>query len=175
MVAMGGFPGSAGTAPAPAETGLTVEQVRVHLDHMGREVITVPDEVAVRLRQKIDAGWTEIPGVADGYSRPFALDSWVGRVTDTILAAYAASPVPDGIDDKPRNRGWSDVEAAQRSRERAGKYHYMGVFIVGESAWDEAGRWWAHDVRDPQHKRLSVHANPTRVTRGGRECVEWGG
>ncbi len=45
--------------------------ITVTVDKMGREVAVIPDADAARLAAAIKHGWTEIPDVADGYSRPF--------------------------------------------------------------------------------------------------------
>lgn len=114
---------------------LTVGDVTVTVDQIGREVLVLPDAVVARLRAEIRDGWREIPDVNDGYSRPFPPGSWVHRTTMTLLAAYTASLIP--VELAGRRRG-----QAQRDRQAAAEYGCLSWSIVARSGWDAARRWW---------------------------------
>lgn len=148
--------------PAVMLPTLTAADVTVTADHMGREIITIPDAVAQILRGYIADGWREFPGVADGESREFPAGSWVYTVTATIVDAYARSEVPATVTGR-------DAERARQSRDHAP--HGCGyAFIVGVSGWDADARWW-RDYAITVH--LHVHASP-HLTDHGR-AYQYGG
>lgn len=118
---------------------VTPEDVTVTRDHMGREVIVIPDALARAMTAEIQRDWTEIPGVADGHSRKFREGHWMYAVTQTILATYAASPLPTDVDSR-------DLADATTARQWAGsEFPFAYAFIVGQSGWDASTRWWADD------------------------------
>ncbi|MER7331705.1 MULTISPECIES: hypothetical protein [unclassified Micromonospora] len=134
---------------------LTAADVTVTTDHMGREVIVIPDVFARLMRDITRDGWREFPGVADGESRKFPAGGWMFRTTATIVAAYAASPIPAGATGH-------DADRYRQSRQYA--EHGCGyAFIVGAAGWDADARWW----RDyPLTKGLHVHASPHLIDKG---------
>lgn len=154
---------------------LAAEDVRVVADRMGREVIVIPDEVAIGLREQIKDGWKEIPDVGHGYSRPFPADSWVAQSTWTIMQAYADSAVPDGISTQARRPGMlSDADGARREREFARTGSQMVVSIVGESGWDDATRWWAGGAY-AEHAHLHLPGTPSLSDRLSGNAIEYSG
>jgi hypothetical protein len=129
---------------------------RVSTDHMGRVVAIVPDEVAERLRASIEDGWTEIRGVADGYSRDFARGTWVYNATMRILDEVAKS----------------GTERAERAAaDERGYREYYG-FIVGESDWSDETRWW---VDYPANAGLHVPGFPATKYGSNGSVVVYGG
>lgn len=156
--------------PTPADVEYTIDpaDVAVYADKMGREVIVIPDDVARALRREINRGWCEIPGVADGYSRKFPEGTWVYAAVQVILAAYAASDIPDVRDDRAHD------QAAAARQWAGGDWPHTYAFIVGESGFDATEAWW----RDYDNTTdLHLHANPSTSRAGatGRRYVTFGG
>lgn len=138
---------------------LAPTDVEVTYDNMGREVIVIPDEIALAMNAEIRHGWREIPDVADGYSRPFSPDHWMFKVTSMIMATYAASPVPELCEQFDERDRESAVGRRHVAAHPAGPQ--MIVFIVGRGDWNADARWW----RDyPANKDLHVQGNPYAVT-----------
>lgn len=134
--------------PPPVPTS---EQITVTWRKTGRDVILLPNEVAARLRVEIQNGWHEWVEHADGVSKPFTADSWVGQVTIAIAAAFAASPVPTELD------GHDRASAAMRRQHAAEHRCARGVSVAGVGDWDADERDW---INHPQHAYLHVHATP---------------
>lgn len=148
--------------PAVLLPTLTAADITVTADHMGREVIVIPDAVAQIMRGYIREGWREFPDVADGESRKFRAGSWMFTTTAAIVAAYAASPVAAGTDGR-------DADRFRQSRDHA--EHGCGyAFVVGVSGWDAGAGWWRdYDIT----RHLHVHASPHLTDNGG--AYQFGG
>lgn len=121
------------TAPTPPT--LTAEQIRFAVDWAHRDVILVPDEIARRMNREIKDGWHEYPGWAYGVSRSLPAATWMYEVTTTLMAAFSASPVPDGLPDPDRKR-------AADLRFVAEKRWHLWPSVVGASDWDSETRSW---------------------------------
>lgn len=114
-----------------ATTTLTVTDVTVTTDGMGRPYAIVPDDVARLLHTASRAG---IDPEARGIyfeTTPHPADSWVATTVRTIFDAVLASPVAD--DDHHAHGLW------QYRKWDGGTFY---GWIVGESAWDADTRWW---------------------------------
>lgn len=132
---------------------LAVKDVEVTWDKLNRDTIVIPDQVAYALRTAINHDWREMGDIGWGVSADFDEHSWVYRTTATILAAYAASPVPPGLSP------W-DHDAAHGARVAAEYGQHMYAAIVGESGWDPRTRWWVN-YRANVH-RFHVPGSPHR-------------
>jgi len=132
-------------SPAGEHATLTVGDVRAYADRLGREVVTVPDVIALRLAEQIRGGWVEFRGLATGQSERFLPGSWVYCATGLLLAGYASSPVPVELTGDARRI--ADLG-------RAGST--LPAMVVGESAYDPGSGWWnnwSHDLHVPGRPR----------------------
>jgi len=124
------MPGTTAAAPP-----LTPADIHLAVDWFGRDVIVVPDEIARRMEREREDGWHEFIGHAAGESRLFPAGTWMYEAITTLMDAYAASPIPDGLNDPDTNRAAGD-------RNVAGKRWHLWPSIVGESDWDDTTQAW---------------------------------
>lgn len=126
--------------------------VRVYADRCGREVVTIPDQLAVPLRQAVLDGWRPM-GHGRGQSRLMARGSWAYQVTDMLLIAYAGTPVPAGL-----TSSWE----AEVQRDGLVGAQRLAAAVVGESGYNPLAGWWS--TVDPfAHLFLRIPATPRRV------------
>jgi hypothetical protein len=111
--------------------------ITVTVDKLGRDIAVIPDTDAARLAAAIKNGWTEIPELADGYSRPFPPGTWVHEVTIDILTMITL------------------CGSTPRVRSEATRGMFYG-FIVGQSGWNPAEAWWA-DFPATTHLRVGAY------------------
>lgn len=114
---------------------LTGDHIAIACDWADRDVIVVPDEVAREMNRQINDGWREFVGDSWGESRPFRVGTWMYLVVNTLMAAFAASEVPDALTGKDRNRAVGERLAA------ADRWH-LWPRIVGASDWNPQTRTW---------------------------------
>jgi len=122
-------------------------------DQMGRTVVVIPDTDVRDLQAEVTRGWTELYGVADGYSREFLPGTWAYDMTRAILAAVAER-----------------AEDERDRREAGGPDPRAIVFVCGTSGWDADARWWADYDRT---KDLHVSGYPSKVR--GKDAYEFTG
>ena len=74
----------------------TTTEIRDRTDRFGRRLLTIDDSTARRLRAWIQANWTEILGVGDGYSSLIAPGHEWYDVVDALhrVAQDGADPNP---------------------------------------------------------------------------------
>src|SRR5689334_24946504 len=77
----------------------------VTADSMGRPVVVIDDSNWELLDRVKSDGWTEIPGMADGYSRPIPADSDAGIVLTSIALAVATSAESSDRDQRIAEHG----------------------------------------------------------------------
>jgi hypothetical protein len=119
----------------PAMNDLTPQQITFAVDWLGREVILVPDPIAKRMELERRNGWQECRGFAWGQSRPFPPDTWMHQVITTLVAAYAAAPIPD-------THAGRDRQDAEADRHWADRWGELRATVVGEGDFDPDTRHW---------------------------------
>lgn len=126
--------------------------VHAYADRCGREVVTIPDQLAVPLRRAVLDGWRST-GHGSGQSRLMARGSWAFQVTDMLLIAYAGTPVPEGL-----TSSWE----AETQRDGLVGAQRLAAAVVGESGYFPLAGWWS--TLDPTaHLFLRIPAAPRRV------------
>lgn len=133
---------------ATAAPALTVEQVTVTTDHMGRAYAVVPDAVARLLRTASLKGIDPEARGISFESAPCPADSWEAATVRVIFEAVLASPVAADDDHACGLRLYRKYDGGE----------FFG-FIVGESGWNPDARWW----RD--------YATTGDVRVGGNACI----
>jgi len=119
----------------PTEATLDSTQITVEVDWLDREVILVPDEVALRIEAERKNGWQEFLGFAWGQSRPFPPGTWMHQVLTTLMAAYAASPISEKLTGRDRESAVGHRALAQVGWE-------LRLRIAGASDWNPETRGW---------------------------------
>lgn len=137
---------------ATVSVGLRCADVRVYADRCGREVVTIPDHVAVPLRAAVLDGWRSM-GHGRGQSRLMARGSWAFGITDMLLIAYAGTLVPEGL-----VSSWE----AETQRDGMVGAQRLSAAVVGDSGYNPLARWWS-TVEPFDHLYLRIPAAPRRV------------
>jgi len=130
---------------------LTADDITVTRDWADRDVIVVPDAVAVEMNRQVNDGWFEYVGDAWGESRPFRVGTWMFQAVHTLMAAFAASAIPDDVTGKDRER-------AVGERLAAGARWHLWPSIVGASDWDPDARTWRDRVAN---RHLHIKGTPS--------------
>ncbi|MGW2496185.1 hypothetical protein ACWCV2_17005 [Streptomyces pseudogriseolus] len=137
---------------------ITVADVTVTTDHMGRAYAVIPDDVARRLTAaSLEGVDPEARGYFPQESIAHPADSWVALTVRVIFEALLASPeVAD------------DVHQWGLSQYRTWDGGTFFGFIVGESGWDMNTRWWRDE---PRNRGLVVHGCATIEPRSRRHLA----
>jgi hypothetical protein len=133
---------------------LTVDEVTVTTDHMGRVYAVVPDEIARPLALASRAGIDPEARGISFESAPQAADSWTATTVRTIFEAVLASPAAA-----------DDVHTCGLGLYRKYDGGTFYGFVVGASGWDMEARWW-RDYRQTDDLRVSGNANIAYRSRG---------
>jgi hypothetical protein len=147
--------------------------VRQTVDTMGRDIIVIPDVVAVRIYAETKKGWREFRGHADGESRKFGKGTWMYDATSLIMIEYAANPPSrDEYDHRDPDDARGDVERSARYRKGTLQHGHMAgcAFIVGESGWNFDAHWW-RDHGTTRH----LHPNGFPYLTDNGTAVQYGG
>jgi hypothetical protein len=83
--------------------------MRKATDKMGRKVTIIPDAMAVALREASHAGWVEIVGMADGYSRDYAPGTVPHTLATELLDYWRADGAATCL--VVGESGWDDAAA----------------------------------------------------------------
>lgn len=103
---------------------LTFDDVHVYANRNGQPVVTVPDAIAQRLFAEIETG-----------SGVFTAHTWGYCASTTLIALYAATPVPDGLAGHWRALADMDRDGLVGGRR-------VQAFIAAASAYDPDARGW---------------------------------
>ena len=137
---------------------LTVADVTVTTDHMGRAYAVIPDEVARRLTAaSLEGVDMEARGYFAQESIAHPADSWAALTVRVIFDALLASPEIQ-----------EDVHLWGLSQYRTWDGGTFFGFIVGESGWDMDTRWWRDE---PRNRGLCVYGNATIEPRSRRHLA----
>lgn len=151
-----------GTAPATtggAALRLAAAEADLVVDRFDREVLLVPDPVALYMRAQILDGWTE-HAHGGGHSRPFTAPTDMYALAAALAAFFAGSDVPAGLPVAHHSE-------ARHDRQRVADGGTCYAQVVGVSDWDAAGR----DFRG--HIDLHVPGSPYRARHAGLAAYVW--